>query len=93
MKMPLEYADRQYVVSRWEPLLKTAEDMAFDEGACDRQIAAAEHERKFPPVPCISAKRSPVEEWPHWPVKYPAEDVRAALGDMWQRAKSYQPGR
>lgn len=93
VKMPLEYADRQYVISQWEPLLETAEEMPFDEKACDRQIAAAENARKFPPVPSIGSSRAPTEGRPKWPAHYPTEDVRAALNDMWQRAASYQPRR
>lgn len=35
-KMPLEYADSQYLVEEWEPMLETAEEMEINEAEIER---------------------------------------------------------
>lgn len=94
-KMPLDYADRQYIVELWEPVLESAEEMQINlaEIERNRKNSTSGFQRNTTQRPYANPKRPPILNWPHWPpIEYPSDEDWAALTSVWERCKGYRSG-
>ncbi|KRB73433.1 hypothetical protein ASE07_06160 [Noviherbaspirillum sp. Root189] len=81
------------MVTQWEPLLETAEEIHINDAAWNRKTSTSSFQKNTHSRPYADPKRPPILNWPHWPVEYPSDDDWAVLNDIWKRCTDRQSRR
>lgn len=87
LKMPLDYADSEYVITEWEPLLETAEEMPFSAEALKERDSAPEFRRKVRTYSSSMRDCPSNLKWTGWGAKGATDKDWNALNAIWRRCK------